>query len=60
MMSGIFILDVVLAKGSKPVSICLNKYSEKFADPGICWDQKRLQNNKRLETVQYHEVQKVR
>lgn len=51
-----YILDVVLAEASSPVSIFLDKYSEELTYPGICWDLKRSQNNKRLAPVHYREI----
>lgn len=51
-----YILNVVLAEDSTPVSIFLDKYSEELTYPGICWNLKRPENNKRLAPVQYREI----
>ena len=51
-----YILSLVPAEGSRPLSVFRDKFSEEMAYPGIFLGQGRPENNKNLTPVHYSEI----
>lgn len=50
------VLNVAPAEGSRPLSVCRNKYCEELAYPGIFLGQKRQGNKDRIVKVHYSDI----
>ena len=51
-----YILNLAPAKGSRPLSVLRDKFSEEMAYPGIFLGQGRPENDKSLTPVHYGEI----